>query len=62
MLESALIPPNVHFHTPNPAIKFDEWKLKVPTELIPWPSEPGEGPPLRRVSINSFGYGGSNSQ
>lgn len=63
MLEAAMIPPNVHFHNPNPAIKFDEWKLRVPTELTPWSgikTQDGQGN-LRRISINSFGYGGANA-
>ena len=35
---------------------MDEWCLKVPTKLIRWPSKG-----VRRASINSFGYGGSNA-
>ena len=31
-------------------------KLRVVTETTPWPSLP-----LRRASVNSFGYGGSNA-
>lgn len=30
--------------------------LKVPTEILPWPTDG-----LRRASINSFGYGGTNA-
>ncbi|GAD98579.1 polyketide synthase [Paecilomyces variotii No. 5] len=56
-LESGKIPPNMHFKNPNPEIKFDEWKLSVPQAMIDWPSTDG----LRRASINSFGYGGTNA-
>ncbi|KAK5991368.1 Highly reducing polyketide synthase ZEA2 [Cladobotryum mycophilum] len=56
MAETGTIPPNIHFHNPNPNIRFEEWKLKVPTELMAWPTEG-----LRRISINSFGYGGTNA-
>lgn len=56
MLERGTIPPNIHFNTPNPAIKFDEWNIKIPTAVTPWPTEG-----LRRISINSFGYGGTNA-
>lgn len=56
MLERGIIPPNIHFNNPNPKIKFDELNLQVPTAAMPWPSE---GP--RRISVNSFGYGGSNA-
>ena len=56
MVEKNAILPNIHFHTPNRRIPFDQWKIKVPTELSPWP-DPG----LRRASVNSFGYGGTNA-
>ncbi|SPO03748.1 related to polyketide synthase [Cephalotrichum gorgonifer] len=56
VLEKGVIPPNINFEKPNPAIHFEEWKVKVPLELTPWPIEG-----LRRVSINSFGFGGTNA-
>ncbi|KAK2598024.1 hypothetical protein QQS21_005861 [Conoideocrella luteorostrata] len=74
MLEKATMPPNLWFDKPNPQILFQEWNLKVwslalcnvyceklsvtqvPTEILSWPTE-GQ----RRVSVNSFGYGGTNS-
>ncbi|KAK7700142.1 Type I Iterative PKS [Diaporthe eres] len=56
MLEKGIIPPNIHYHNPNPKIKFDEHHLQVPTAVMPWPNE---GP--RRISVNSFGYGGANA-
>lgn len=55
MLETGLIPPNIHFNEPNPNIPWDKWNVTVPTELTPWPTNG-----LRRISVNSFGYGGSN--
>ncbi|EGC33413.1 hypothetical protein DICPUDRAFT_98568 [Dictyostelium purpureum] len=47
--------PNINFNKPNPAIKFDEWNLKVITEVEPFPSN-------KKVSmmINNFGITGSN--
>jgi zearalenone synthase (highly reducing iterative type I polyketide synthase) len=56
MLESGIIPPNIHLRNRNPDIMFDEWKLRIPTAVMPWPTDG-----LRRISINSFGYGGSNA-
>ncbi len=50
------IAPNIHFKKGNPNIPFDELKLKVPTDSIPWTSN---GKP-RYAGINSFGFGGSN--
>jgi acyl transferase domain-containing protein len=51
-----LIPANLHFKNPNPRIPFAEWKIAVPTASTPWPYEG-----LRRLSVNSFGYGGANA-
>ncbi|GJC84774.1 highly reducing polyketide synthase azaB [Colletotrichum liriopes] len=56
MLEQGKIPPSLYYEKPNPRIPMDDWNLRVPTELIPWPVS---GP--RRISINSFGYGGTNA-
>ncbi|MFI9722684.1 SDR family NAD(P)-dependent oxidoreductase [Streptomyces sp. NPDC052396] len=56
-LEHGLIPPNVHFEKPNPAIPFDRLPLRVPTETVPFPAY--DGP--RRAGVNSFGVGGTNA-
>ncbi|KAJ6131201.1 hypothetical protein N7523_001661 [Penicillium sp. IBT 18751x] len=55
-LEKRIIPPNAHFSNPNPSIPFQEAKLKVPLEPTPWPEDRCE-----RVSVNSFGIGGTNA-
>lgn len=55
MLEKGFILPNVNFEKANEAIPLDEWNIKVPTSIRPWPR-------LKRfISINSFGFGGSNA-
>jgi len=56
MLEKNAVLPNIHFETPNRRIPFDQWKIQVPTTLMSWPN-----PQLRRSSVNSFGYGGTNA-
>ncbi|KAL7796350.1 putative polyketide synthase [Trichoderma afarasin] len=56
MLEHGVIPPNIHFHNPNPKIDFENWNIQIPTQLMKWPSQG-----TRRISINSFGYGGTNA-
>ncbi|MCP4122254.1 MAG: SDR family NAD(P)-dependent oxidoreductase [Bacteroidetes bacterium] len=56
-LKKGLIPPNIHFQKGNPNIAFDELKLKVPTDTLEWPGEPGAP---RYGGVNSFGFGGSN--
>ncbi|KAI4863957.1 putative polyketide synthase [Hypoxylon rubiginosum] len=55
-LEKGLIPPNLYFEKGNEAIDFEGWHIKVPTEVTAWP---GHG--VRRASINSFGFGGTNA-
>ncbi|KAK1139769.1 Type I Iterative Polyketide synthase (PKS) [Aspergillus melleus] len=54
-LENRIIPPNIHFETPNPKIPFNKG-LRVPVDPVPWPSNRKE-----RVSVNCFGVGGSNA-
>jgi acyl transferase domain-containing protein/SAM-dependent methyltransferase/NAD(P)-dependent dehydrogenase (short-subunit alcohol dehydrogenase family)/aryl carrier-like protein len=56
MLEKSMIVPNIKFKSPNPKINFEKYKLRVPQELIPWPRDRD-----LRISINSFGIGGSNA-
>ncbi|KAI0016815.1 hypothetical protein F4780DRAFT_797307 [Xylariomycetidae sp. FL0641] len=56
MLEKAIIPPTALFEKVNPDIDADFYHVEVPQESIPWPSEG-----LRRVSLNSFGFGGTNT-
>ncbi|CAD6587369.1 MAG: hypothetical protein ASARMPREDX12_002825 [Alectoria sarmentosa] len=56
-LEEHKIPPNMLFNNPNPNIDFENWKIAVPTKALNWEASHG----FRRASINSFGYGGTNS-
>ena len=55
-LENRTILPNIKFHTPNPAIPWESTGLVVPVEPTPWPTDRAE-----RVSVNSYGIGGSNA-
>ncbi|KAL9122551.1 MAG: hypothetical protein Q9187_000894 [Circinaria calcarea] len=56
ILEKGYIPPNADFQTPKKDLKLGKWKIKIPLKLEPWP-ELG----VRRASVNSFGYGGTNA-
>ena len=53
------IPGNLHFRELNPKIRPFYKQLRIPTTVTPWPALP-KGEP-RRVSVNSFGFGGTNA-
>ncbi|KAK8075474.1 hypothetical protein PG997_010137 [Apiospora hydei] len=59
IIQHGFIPPNLLFNQLNPAIEPFYKGLQVPTSIMPWPKLPSHVP--RRVSINSFGFGGSNA-
>jgi phthiocerol/phenolphthiocerol synthesis type-I polyketide synthase B len=56
-VQRASIPGNLHFHTPNPHIPFDQLRLKVVAEQQDWPNK--QQP--RRAGVSSFGFGGTNA-
>lgn len=56
MLENRLIPPTVHYRTPNPKIDFAASPVFVNAELNEWRSDRS---PLR-AGVSSFGVGGTN--
>ncbi|KAG9190441.1 hypothetical protein G6011_08529 [Alternaria panax] len=56
ILRHKQIPANVTFEKANPNIPLQDWRLQVPMSLTPWPRDK----PLR-ISVNNFGYGGTNA-
>ncbi|KAB8257378.1 hypothetical protein BDV32DRAFT_140451 [Aspergillus pseudonomiae] len=56
MLENRTFLPNRNFRVVNPRIRCEDWRLKIQLAAEPW-----ECPSPHRVSVNSFGYGGSNA-
>ncbi|KAI1820011.1 BcPKS1, polyketide synthase [Xylaria intraflava] len=56
VLEKGIIPPNANFEETNRQIDAEFFNITFPTKCTPWPS-----PGLRRASVASFGFGGSNS-
>lgn len=58
-LQHGRIPANLHFQKLNPKIQPYYTNLRIPTETVPWPSVPQGS--VRRVSVNSFGFGGTNA-
>ncbi|KAJ6789492.1 hypothetical protein PWT90_00293 [Aphanocladium album] len=59
MVRHGVVYPNLLFKHLNPDIIPFYNGLHVPTEQMPWPQLPNGVP--RRVSVNSFGFGGSNA-
>jgi acyl transferase domain-containing protein/acyl carrier protein len=57
VLKHGKIPANLHFEKANPNIDFKALKMRVNTELEPFPKTKGE----RMAGVNSFGFGGSNA-
>ncbi|GAB4195006.1 MAG: type I polyketide synthase [Roseiflexaceae bacterium] len=53
MCKHRMVPPNLHFQTPNPHIPFADLKLRVPTTLEPWTGT--------LAGVSSFGFGGTNA-
>lgn len=56
-LKNRQIPPILHFQQPNPAINFEQLRLRLPEGVEPWPSTNG----VALAAINSFGFGGTNA-
>ena len=57
VLKHGQIPENLHFETPNPKIPFDDYRLRVPTQLTDLPTD--DNPAIG--GVNSFGAGGTNA-
>nr|QED55501.1 TRI17 [Trichoderma rodmanii] len=56
ILENGAIPPNVNFEQPRASLNLQQKKIKVPETLQPWIQQG-----IARISVNSFGYGGTNA-
>nr|D2E9X0.1 RecName: Full=Reducing polyketide synthase DEP5; AltName: Full=Depudecin biosynthesis cluster protein 1 [Alternaria brassicicola]ACZ57548.1 polyketide synthase [Alternaria brassicicola] len=55
--ERNIIPPTRGLTDPNPKIDWKGWQINVPTESMTIPKHL----PITRISVNSFGYGGTNA-
>ena len=56
-IEHGRIPATIGLLNPNPNIDFDGACVKVVQKMTSWPASK----PIKRASINSFGYGGANA-
>ncbi len=57
-LKHGMVPPNLHFKNPNPAIDFEKLRLKVPVHSTPLKRDAKH---RLLACINSFGFGGTNA-
>ncbi|SPO07536.1 related to polyketide synthase [Cephalotrichum gorgonifer] len=58
-LQNGIVPPNLLLNELNPKVQPFYRDLKIPKQAAEWPTlAPGA---VRRVSINSFGFGGANA-
>lgn len=57
IVERGIIPPTIGIKKLTSKIKWDEWQVQVPVEPTPFPAHL----PMRRVSVNTCGYGGTNA-
>lgn len=56
-LRNGVIPGDLHYETPNPAIPWDSLPFEIPRVTTPWPER--DGP--RVAGISSYGISGSNA-
>ncbi|MFE3878309.1 acyltransferase domain-containing protein [Kitasatospora sp. NPDC059146] len=54
-MRNGVLPPSLHYSTPNPQILFDEYRMTVQDRLTPWPRRSD----ARRGGVSSFGFGGA---
>lgn len=57
-VESGVIPGTPTFIKPSPRIDFDKSRVRATRRTIKWPKSTSG---LRRASVNSFGFGGTNA-
>jgi acyl transferase domain-containing protein/NADPH:quinone reductase-like Zn-dependent oxidoreductase len=55
-LEKGMLVPSYDVQTINPKLTLEEWNLALPSRTMEWPGKGG-----RRISVNSFGFGGANA-
>jgi len=56
-LQHEVLPPHLHFETPNPRIPWDQLPLAVTAQAVPWT----RGERVRRAGVSSFGFSGTNA-
>lgn len=54
-IRNGVLPPSLHYASPNPQVMFDEYNLTVQDRLTAWPRRSD----ARRAGVSSFGFGGA---
>lgn len=57
-MNHGVIPKNIHYQLTNPAIDLQKLNLRIAADTTQWPDTQGKP---RRAIVNSFGFGGTNS-
>ncbi len=57
VLQGEVVPPNLHFRDPNPAIPWSDLPVRVPTAQVPWPRSNRP----RFAGVSAFGASGTNA-
>ncbi|CAG9975108.1 unnamed protein product [Clonostachys byssicola] len=55
-LENGMLVPTYGVESLNPKLRLNDWNLALPPKVMKWPTQ-GQ----RRISVNSFGFGGANA-
>ncbi|KAI0854962.1 PKSN polyketide synthase for alternapyrone biosynthesis [Xylaria cubensis] len=56
LLEKGMLVPTYGIERVNPKLKLSDWHLTLPQDIAKWPTSG-----VRRISVNSFGFGGANA-
>jgi acyl transferase domain-containing protein/NADPH:quinone reductase-like Zn-dependent oxidoreductase/NAD(P)-dependent dehydrogenase (short-subunit alcohol dehydrogenase family) len=56
LMEKGILTPTYGVERVNPKLKLSEWHLTLPEQPAQWTT-----PGVRRISVNSFGFGGANA-
>ena len=57
-MKEHVIPAQIHFKNPNPQIEWDQWPVRVVSEMTEWQRHPGRPP---RAAVSAFGMSGTNA-
>jgi acyl transferase domain-containing protein len=56
MLENRRVPATIGIEQVKPSLRLDDFGMKIPDQCVEWPADS-----IQRLSVNNFGYGGTNA-